>query len=53
VAASAPNVYVVAIAWQGVTPTEAPDNECGAGEFDREANRRVYSTVVQIATLGV
>lgn len=52
VVATAPNVYVVAIAWQGVTPTEAPDNECGAGAFDREANRRVYSTVVQIATLG-
>lgn len=53
VVASAPNLYVVAIAWQGVTPTEAPDNGCGEGTFDREANRRVYSTVVQIATLGV
>lgn len=52
IVASAPNVYVVAIAWQGITPTEAPDNVCGAGTFDREPNRRVYSTVVQIATLG-
>lgn len=48
----APNVYVVAVAWQGVLGTEAPDSACGAGAFDREENRRVYSTIVQIATLG-
>lgn len=53
IVATAPNVYVVAVAWQGISPTEAPDNACGAGEFDSEANRRVFSTVVQIATLGV
>jgi type IV pilus assembly protein PilV len=49
---TAANVYVIAIAWQGVVPTGAPDSACGQGAFDREANRRVYSTVVQIATLG-
>jgi len=48
----AANVYVVAIAWQGVVPTAAPDSVCGSGVFDREENRRVFSTVVQIATLG-
>jgi len=47
-----PNVYVVAVAWQGVLPTDAPDSACGSGEFDSEPNRRVYSTVLQIATLG-
>jgi type IV pilus assembly protein PilV len=52
IANPAPNVYVVAVAWQGVLPTEAPDSACGTGEFDSEANRRVYSTVLQIATLG-
>ena len=52
IAATVANVYVVAVAWQGVTPTEAPDNACGGGAFDREPNRRVFSTVVQIATLG-
>jgi type IV pilus assembly protein PilV len=46
------NIYVVAIAWQGMIPTAAPDSQCGAGAFDQETNRRVYSTVVQIATLG-
>lgn len=48
----APNVYVVAVAWQGIVPTAAPDNLCGERAYDREANRRVYSTVVQIAALG-
>lgn len=52
---TAPNVYVVAIAWQGVLPTEAADSPCGEGEFgaDNERTRRVYSTTFQIATLGV
>jgi type IV pilus assembly protein PilV len=48
----AQNVYVVAVAWQGVLPTAPADSPCGVGEFDREENRRVYSTVIQIATLG-
>ena len=52
VTSPAANVYVIAVAWQGVVPTAAPDSACGEGEFDQEANRRVYSTVVQIATLG-
>ena len=48
----APNVYVIAVAWQGVLHTEAPDSACGTGAFDAEENRRVFSTVIQIATLG-
>ena len=47
------NLYIVAIAWQGVKPTAAPDSTCGEDAFDREENRRVFSTVVQIATLGL
>jgi type IV pilus assembly protein PilV len=51
---TAPNLYVVAIAWQGVLPTVAADSPCGAGQFgDNERTRRVYSTTFQIATLGV
>lgn len=52
---AAANVYVVAIAWQGLLATEAPDSVCGSGEFGaaNEATRRVYSTIFQIATLGV
>jgi len=47
-----PNVYVVAVAWQGVVPTDQPLSTCGQTAFDQEANRRVSSTVIQIATLG-
>jgi type IV pilus assembly protein PilV len=51
---TAPNLYVVAIAWQGVLPTQAADSPCGEGQFgDNEKTRRVYSTTFQIATLGV
>jgi type IV pilus assembly protein PilV len=47
-----PNVYVVAVAWQGVVPSDQPSSACGQNAFDQEANRRVSSTVIQIATLG-
>jgi len=47
-----PNIYIVAVAWQGIVPTAPADSQCGAGMFDREENRRVFSTIVQIATLG-
>jgi type IV pilus assembly protein PilV len=46
------NMYYVAIAWQGMQPTAAPDSDCGEDAFDQEANRRVFSTVLRIATLG-
>jgi len=49
---TAPNIYVIAVAWQGLVPTTGSDSPCGANAFDREENRRVFSTVVQIATLG-
>lgn len=50
----APNVYVIAVAWQGLLPTEAADSPCGAGVYgaDAEKTRRVFSTTIQIATLG-
>jgi type IV pilus assembly protein PilV len=48
----APNVYLVAVAWQGILPTAAADSSCGEGQFDREENRRVFSTILQIAQLG-
>lgn len=52
VVSPAPNVYVITVAWQGLIPSAAPDSACGQGVFDREENRRAFSTVVQVATLG-
>jgi len=51
---TAPNIYVVAVAWQGVLPTDAADSPCGREAFGtaNEKTRRVYSTTFQIATLG-
>lgn len=52
---TAANVYVVAVAWQGVLPTDAADSPCGRDAFGsgNEKTRRVFSTTFQIATLGV
>lgn len=47
-----PNVYVVAVAWQGIVETGAPLSPCGSGDYSTESTRRAFSTVVQIATLG-
>jgi type IV pilus assembly protein PilV len=47
----AAHIYVIAVAWQGLVPTTGSDSTCGTLAFDREENRRVFSTVVQIATL--
>lgn len=47
-----PNVYVVAVAWQGLIETGVSPSPCGSGEFESEAARRAFSTVVQIADLG-
>ncbi|UCG98260.1 MAG: type IV pilus modification protein PilV [Burkholderiales bacterium] len=44
--------YVVSVAWQGLVPTAAPDNDCGQGQFDEESKRRVYSFTLRIANLG-
>jgi len=43
---------VVAIAWQGLVPTAAPENSCGQGQFDEENKRRVHSVTVRIANLA-
>ena len=53
VTSPAPNIYLVAVAWQGLVPTAAPPSDCGINTFDKEENRRVFSTIVQIATLNL
>lgn len=49
----------ISVAWQGLTPTVAPPEACGAGLYNADAGskctgdlcRRVVSTVVRIANL--
>lgn len=45
--------YVVAVAWQGVTPTAAPAAVCGQGDgaFPQEALRRVVASTVCVGRL--
>jgi type IV pilus assembly protein PilV len=47
-----PNLYMVSVAWLGITPTLAPANDCGAGLYGDERLRRVVSTSVRVADLG-
>lgn len=49
----ATNQYLIVLAWQGLQPTGAPNNDCGKGAYSSEDTRRVASVVVQIGTLGV
>jgi type IV pilus assembly protein PilV len=52
-ATSGSDRYVVAVAWQGVTPTSAPAAGCGQGDaaFSDEALRRVVASTVCIGRL--
>jgi type IV pilus assembly protein PilV len=51
--APATDGYVIAIAWQGITPTAAPASTCGQGDaaFPTESLRRVVSTSVCVGLL--
>jgi type IV pilus assembly protein PilV len=52
-ATSGSDRYVVAVAWQGVTPTSAPAALCGQGDaaFADEALRRVVASTVCVGRL--
>lgn len=51
---AANRVYTVSIAWQGLTPTRAPDASlaCGTGLYGDERLRRVVSVPIRIANLN-
>jgi type IV pilus assembly protein PilV len=52
-AASGTDRYIIAIAWQGTTPTGAPASTCGQGDaaFPTESLRRVVSSTVCVGLL--
>lgn len=51
---AANRVYTVSVAWQGLTPTAAPDAalNCASGLYGDERMRRVVSVTLRIANLG-
>lgn len=46
-----PQVYEIAVVWQGATPTRAPTTLCGAGLYGDERYRRAVITQVRIGCL--
>lgn len=51
-ASGVPAQYLVAVAWQGLTPTKAPAVNCGQGSYgSNDAMRRVVTLPLSIAIL--
>ena len=50
-ASGVPAQYLVAVAWQGLTPTAAPAVACGQNQYGNEALRRVVTFPLSIAIL--
>jgi type IV pilus assembly protein PilV len=48
---AAADLYTVAVAWQGLSKTFAPGQNCGKGQYGDETLRRVISLSVRIANL--
>ena len=44
-------VYTIAVAWQGLTESAVPQNNCGANRYSSESKRRVIWVTLKIATL--
>lgn len=45
------NYYVITIAWQGLSPTKAPDSQCGVNQYGDDRLRRTVSLPVRFACL--
>jgi type IV pilus assembly protein PilV len=43
-----PAVYLVTVAWQGLHPTKAPAQTCGANQYGAETHRRALSARVAV-----
>lgn len=49
---AAPQVYMVAVVWQGLRESGAPTVACGKDAYDSEATRRAVTVVLQISVLS-
>ena len=45
------DLYVITVAWQGLSPTAKPAETCGAGAYGDDRQRRTTSMVVRVARL--
>ena len=48
------NIYLIEVAWQGLSPTAVPPDSvtCGVDEYGAEEFRRAVTTVVEIGDMG-
>jgi type IV pilus assembly protein PilV len=49
---AAPNIYMVAVVWQGLRESGAPTVACGKDAYDSEATRRAVTVVLQLPVLS-
>lgn len=49
--AAAPQQYLIAVAWKGLRKSAVPTVDCGAGQYEDEAFRRVVTQTLTIAKL--
>jgi len=49
---ASPQIYMVAVVWQGLRETGAPVVECGKDAYSSEAARRAATAVVQMSVLS-
>lgn len=47
----AANIHVITVAWQGLVPTAAPSDKCGADAYGDDRQRRTVSMVIRKAIL--
>ncbi len=52
IASTAPNHYLVVVAWQGMVRSASPVLHCGEGDYGDEALRRAVAVPVQVADLA-
>jgi type IV pilus assembly protein PilV len=47
-----PQTYMVTVAWQGLSRAGVPIEQCGAGAYGNDEQRRTVSTIVRLALLA-
>lgn len=45
------NIYMISVVWQGLTPTYAPVDACGKGQYGDDRLRREVTSTVRIGVL--
>ena len=52
ISATDPKQYLVVVAWQGLSPTAAPSNDCGKNQYGDDKLRRTVSVPITVGVTG-